>query len=102
MAYSSRSLLAVMLDAPRDPPHPYSTRFRSRRDSGFQTEAIREIGGHVVLAAGDMNIERSRLAKRNDPRIEAMNQCAKGPKAEFASVGADIQAVHRVSRRRVC
>ena len=62
-----------------------------RRDAGAQAEAIGQIGGDVVFAAGDVDVERARLAKRNDARIEPMHEGAEGEEVEIAGIGADRQ-----------
>jgi outer membrane cobalamin receptor len=51
-----------------------------------QPEAIRQVGGAVELAAADVNPAFRRFAKRNDSRVQPVNQGSKGNKIQTASV----------------
>ena len=50
----------------------------------FMPEAIGQIGGAIELAAANVNLALGRLAKRNDSRVETMNQRAERQKVEGA------------------
>ena len=58
-------------------------------DTRLQAEAIRKIGCDVVLPTGNMDIERLRLAKGNDPGIQTMHQRAERKKVKFAIIFAN-------------
>ena len=60
-----------------------------RGDAGLQAEAVGEVGGDVVLAAGDVDVERARLAERDDAGVEPVDQAPEGEEVELAGVGAD-------------
>ncbi len=45
-------------------------------DAGAHAEAVRQIRGHVELTAADMNLAFGSLAKRDDPRVQPVDQSA--------------------------
>ena len=65
-----------------------------RADAGLEAKAVGEVGGHVVLAAGDVDVQRAGLAERHHAGVEAMDQSAQGDQVEGAGVGADWEG-HR-------
>ena len=66
-----------------------------RNNRGPHPEAIRQVRSHVELAAAHVNLALSRLAKRDDSRIEPMNQCTQREKIQLAIL-ANIQSMtHR-------
>ena len=67
------------------------------RDTGVKLEAIRQVGGNVVLAAGDMNLDRTRFAKRDYTRVEPVHERAQGEKIQGTSIAANRQTVHEES-----
>ena len=66
-----------------------------RRDAGLQSEAVREAGGHVVFAAGDVNLERPRFPERNHAGVEPVHECAQGQEIELAGIFAYRESAHR-------
>ena len=58
-----------------------------RRDAGVQAEAVRKIGGAIELAAADVDVALGRLAKRDDARIEAVDERAEGQEIQRAIFG---------------
>ncbi len=42
-------------------------------DGGAESEAVRQVGGHVELAAGDVDLALGGLAEGNDSGVEAMD-----------------------------
>ena len=71
-----------------------------RRDARLETEAVRQVGGDVVLAARDVDLNRPRFAKRDDPRIEPMHQGAQGQEVQFAGVAPNVQTAHEETSNR--
>ena len=65
-----------------------------RRDAGAQAEAIAEIRRDVVFAAGDVDVEGTRLAKRNDAGIEPMDKGADGQKVQRTGIFANNKTAH--------
>ena len=63
----------------------------------LQAEAIGEVRGDVVLAAGDVDVERAGLAERDDARVEAVDEGAEREEVEVAGVGTDREVAHRES-----
>ena len=61
-----------------------------RGDAGAQAEAIGQVGGDVVFAAGDVDVERAGLAKGDHARIEPVDQRPEGEEVEFARIFANI------------
>ncbi len=68
----------------------------SRRDARLHSEAVREVGGHVVFAAGDVNVDRSCLAERNHARVEPMHERAQREEVELTGIFAYRKSAHRV------
>ena len=58
-----------------------------RGDAGLAAETIRQVGGHVELAAADVDLALRRLAKGDDARVEAMDQRAEGQEVQGAVLG---------------
>ena len=75
------------------------------RYAGAQAEAVRQVGGDVVLAAGDVDVERARLAERDHPRIEPVDERPQRQKIELGRFLTQIQPAHRrppnLAKRRV-
>ena len=67
-------------------------------DACSQPEAIRQAGGDVVLAAGDMHLERTRLAERHHARIESVNERPQREKVELAGIFTHTETVHGHSK----
>ena len=67
-------------------------------DAGPQSEAIGQIGGDVVFAAGDVDLDRAGLAERHHAGIEPVYQRPQGEEIQLMRSGLDGQIVH-VSRR---
>jgi hypothetical protein len=51
-------------------------------------EAVREVGGHVELAAADMDVAVGGLAEGDDTRVETVHEGAEREEVEGA-VGAE-------------
>jgi hypothetical protein len=49
-----------------------------RRHARLQAKAIRQVGGAVELTTADVDLAFGGLAKRNNPRIEPVNEGAQG------------------------
>ena len=47
-----------------------------RGDAGLQAEAVGQVGGHVELAAADVDLALGGLAEGDDARVQAMDQRA--------------------------
>ncbi len=62
------------------------------RDARLHAEAVGQVGGAVELAAADVDLAFSRLAERDDPRIEAVDKRAEGDEIQRAFL-TDIQTV---------
>ena len=54
-----------------------------RDDSRLQTKAIGKVGGHIELAATDVNLALRGLAEGDDPRIEPVHQRAQRQKIQL-------------------
>ena len=55
-------------------------------DTGFQSEAIGQIGGDIELSATDVNVTVGRLPERDDSGIKAMHQRAEGQEIQGSSL----------------
>ena len=64
-------------------------------DAGFEIEAIGEIGRHIELAAGNMDIAMSCLAEGDNARVKSMHQSPERQKIQSA-VWADVQNLFHV------
>src|SRR5207249_1425386 len=69
-----------------------------RGDAGAQAEAVGEVGDHIVLAAGDVDVERAGLAEGNYAGVDPVDECPEGEEIQSARILADVQPVHRRSR----
>ena len=88
---------AVVLEALIERPHahgfdPLSHQIADRvtnhrrSDACLQTKAVRQVGRDVELAAADVNLALGRLAKRNDARVQTVDQCAQRQEVQRALV----------------
>ncbi len=64
------------------------------RDPGPEPEAIRKVRGHVVLAAGDVDLDRARLPERDHAGIEPGDQRAQREEVELTRILAHVQTAH--------
>ena len=55
-------------------------------------KAVRQVGGDVELAAADVDLAAVRLAERDDPRVQPVDQGAQGHEVQRA-VLKDIQTI---------
>ena len=55
----------------------------------FRPKQSDRFGGDVVLAAGDVDLERPRLAERDHARIEPVDQRAQGQEIQLARILAN-------------
>src|SRR5439155_10989539 len=63
-----------------------------RHDAGLHAEAVRQVGGDVELTTADMDLALARLAKRDEPRIQAVDKGAQGHEVQRALL-TDVQTV---------
>src|SRR5262249_28873536 len=68
-------------------------------DAGAQAEAIGEVRRDVVLPAGDVDVEATRLAKRRGAGIEAVNERPEGEEIEGARIRANGKRHERLRVR---
>ena len=67
------------------------------RDAGFQAETIGQVGGAIELAAADVNLAFGRLAERDDPRVQAVDQRAQRQeiqRAVFDEYSGQCSSIH--------
>ncbi len=87
--------LEERLDAHRSDPltHQIADRVVDHRgrDGGLEAKAIGEVRRYVELATADVDLTLGRLAERDVPRVEPVNDRAQGQKIQ-RSIGADVQA----------
>ena len=82
-------------------PHPPGDQIADRvldhrrRDAGAQAEAVGQVGGGVELAAADVDRAGRGLAKRDDARVEPVNERAEREEVESALVGNAQRSVHK-------
>ncbi len=62
-----------------------------RGHAGLQAEAVGQVGGHVELAAADVDLAFGGLAEGDDPRVQSVHHRAKGQEIQ-RPVRADVQA----------
>ena len=60
-------------------------------DAGLQSEAVGQAGGDVVFAAGDVDLERARLAERDHARVEPVHERTERQEIELAGILAYFQ-----------
>jgi hypothetical protein len=70
-----------------------------RDDCGVHAEAVRQVGGHVELAAADVDAALGRFAEGDDARIEPVHQRAQGDQVQGAFRGDD-QLSHELLQSR--
>ena len=54
------------------------------RDPGVEPEAVGQVGGDVEFTAARVNVAVARLAERDDPRVQAVDQGAEGQEVQRA------------------
>ena len=64
-------------------------------DARLHAEAVREVGGAIELAAGNVDQALGGLAERDDSGIQAMDECAQGHEIQGA-VGTNLQTMTHV------
>jgi hypothetical protein len=63
-------------------------------DARAQPEAIRQVRGHVVFAAGDVDLKRAGLAEGDQPRVEPVDQRPQAEKVQRAHIGPNREPIH--------
>ena len=88
---------AVLADAPLDHLADGVVHHRGG-DAGLEAEAVRQVGGDVVLAAGHVDVEAAGLAERDDAGVEPVDEGPEGEEVEGGGVFAEGEAGHGGSK----
>ena len=62
--------------------------------AGPHPEAVGEVGGDVILAPRNVDLQGLGLAKRDDPRVEPMHQGTQRQEVEVRVTLAHVQTAH--------